>query len=129
MVIVLLVHQRLPDTQLMQDGIVRIIQEINKRSPETRIPLLGIFPRSQNPKDGQRLKNIEANKLLAQLDDGDVVHYRDIGEVFLQPDGRIAREVMRDFLHLTPKGYQLWADAIVDDVHALMETNAVNAAE
>ena len=123
LVILLAGTNNLQDTpQQKVDGIIRIIQEINKRTPETRILLLGIFPRSHDPDNEQRLRNVETNNLLAELDDGHLIHYRDIGNVFLQPDGSIAREVMRDFLHLTPKGYQLWAEAIADDVHVLMQT-------
>jgi lysophospholipase L1-like esterase len=40
------------------------------------------------------------------------VKFLDFGEKFLQPDGTISKDIMPDFLHLSPKGYQIWADAI-----------------
>ena len=36
----------------------------------------------------------------------------DIGQKFLEPDGTISTEIMKDFLHPTPKGYGIWANAM-----------------
>ena len=36
----------------------------------------------------------------------------DIGDKFLQPDGTLSADIMPDFLHPSPKGYVIWADAI-----------------
>ncbi|MFM1822419.1 MAG: hypothetical protein RI967_685, partial [Planctomycetota bacterium] len=33
--------------------------------------------------------------------------------LFLRPDGTISKEVMPDFLHLTPAAYETWAQAVV----------------
>ena len=35
-----------------------------------------------------------------------------MGNVFLEKDGSITTDVMRDLLHLSPKGYEMWADAM-----------------
>ncbi len=53
--------------------------------------------------------------------DGQHVFYQDYGLFFLQPGGDMAAEVMGDFLHPTPKGYQIWADAMLPAVRKLME--------
>ena len=53
-----------------------------------------------------------ANALLARLDDGVNVRFLDIGAQFLGKDGRIPWVIMPDQLHLSPAGYQLWADAM-----------------
>ena len=45
----------------------------------------------------------------------------DIGAKFLEPDGTLTREVMPDLLHLSSKGYQIWADAITPSLAKLME--------
>ena len=105
------------------DGLIRIVQEINKRSPQSQILVLGIFPRNFYPDHPQRLLNKEANTLLEKspLIDNERIHYQHINEVFLDPDGTIPRHVMRDSLHLTPEGYQRWADAIHDTVDRLMD--------
>ena len=61
-----------------------------------------------------------ANEIFRNIADGKMIHYLDIGEVFINPDGTISAEIMPDFLHLTPAGYKLWADAIEQKVAELM---------
>jgi lysophospholipase L1-like esterase len=56
-----------------------------------------------------RKKIAELNASLAKVEG---VSFLDIGAKFLSPDGTLAKDVMPDFLHLSPKGYQIWADAI-----------------
>jgi lysophospholipase L1-like esterase len=102
------------------DGITAIVKEIRKRSPETKILLLGVFPRDQKPTP-RRDKIKQVNVIISKLDDGGkTVKYLDIGDKFLQPDGTIAKEIMNDFLHLTPKGYQIWADAVKEPIHEML---------
>ena len=50
-----------------------------------------------------------------------IVDYVDIGRYFLNEDGTISAEVMPDFLHLSKRGYQIWADAIEPTVWRMME--------
>ena len=35
-----------------------------------------------------------------------------VGDAFVSPDGGISKDIMPDALHLTPKGYEMWAAAI-----------------
>jgi lysophospholipase L1-like esterase len=56
---------------------------------------------------------------LAKLDDGEKTRFLDIGSRFLNDDGSLPRPIMRDFLHPTAAGYQIWADAmapLLDDM-------------
>ncbi len=92
-------------------GIAAIVKELRQRLPETKVLLLGIFPRGQKP-DATRAKLEEVNRQVSRLDDGSHVTYLDIAKAFLNPDGTLSREIMPDYLHLTAKGYRLWADAI-----------------
>jgi len=46
--------------------------------------------------------------------------YRDIGSIFLDADGNIPTDIMSDGLHPTPKGYELWGDAIDEPLKALL---------
>jgi len=93
------------------EGITAIVEELRRKVPETRILLLGVFPRSQTPDSlRERLKSV--NEKIAKLDDGDHVKFLDIGKTFLGNDGTISKEVMPDFLHLSGLGYRRWADAM-----------------
>ena len=101
-------------------GVTAIVEEIKKRTPDTKILLLGIFPRNEKPDSPARKDIAQVNEIIAKLDDGKTVTFMDIGKQFLQPDGTITKETMPDFLHLTPKGYQIWADAIKDKLAELL---------
>jgi lysophospholipase L1-like esterase len=108
------------------EGIGAVVEEIKKKSPTTKVLLLGIFPRGADPSaatiKAQREKITEVNKLIAKLDDGGKsVKYLDIGGKFLQPDGTISLEIMHNYLHLTEKGYQIWADAVKGPITELLK--------
>jgi len=98
----------------------RLIRLIREKLPETKVLLLAIFPRGpRQQRDGspepweQRMAVIhDANAALAKLDDGKNVRFLDIGLKFLAPDGTIPNAIMPDQLHLSPAGYQIWADAM-----------------
>ncbi|HEY2895476.1 MAG TPA: GDSL-type esterase/lipase family protein, partial [Pirellulales bacterium] len=74
--------------------------------------LLGIFPRDEKPDGAKRLVNKQANQLYRDVADGKNVVYLDIGDKFLAADGTLPKETMPDFLHLTEKGYEIWASSI-----------------
>lgn len=102
------------------DGVTAIVKEIPKHAPHTKILLLGIFPRGEKP-NPQREKIKQVNAIISKLDDGGkTVKYLDIGDKFLQPDGTISKEIMYDYLHLTPKGYQIWADAVKEPISEML---------
>jgi lysophospholipase L1-like esterase len=44
----------------------------------------------------------------------------DIGDKFIGEGGTISKEIMPDFIHLSPKGYEIWADAIEPTVKSLL---------
>ena len=103
-------------------GIDAIVKEIHKKSAATKILLLGVFPRGEKADHPLRATVKEINEAAAKLDDGGkTVKFLDIGGKFLQPDGSILKEIMPDFLHLTEKGYQIWADAIKDPLTDLLK--------
>ncbi len=92
-------------------GVTRICELLHKNQPETKILLLGIFPRGPNP-DGTRKKIEEINAILAKLDGQNHITFLDIGPKFLAADGAITKDVMNDFLHPTAKGYAMWSEAM-----------------
>jgi lysophospholipase L1-like esterase len=93
-------------------GVVAVVQSLRKKLPKAKVLLLGIFPRDANPKAGIRDSIKKVNEEIARLDDKKNVRFLDIGAKFLAPDGSIAKEVMPDALHLSEKGYEIWADAM-----------------
>ena len=99
-------------------GIKAILTLIQSKQPQAKILLLSIFPRGDKPNPG-REKITAVNDLISKFADG-AVHYLDIGDKFLEPDKSISKEVMHDSLHLAPKGYDIWAEAINGKVKELM---------
>ncbi len=107
------------------DGVKAIVAEVHKKSPSTKVLLLGVFPRGKGPNapeiKARREKIKQINDSISKLDDGGkTVKYMDIGDKFLEKDGSIAPEVMYDALHLTEKGYQIWADAVKGPIEELL---------
>ncbi|MFO1505115.1 MAG: GDSL-type esterase/lipase family protein [Steroidobacteraceae bacterium] len=102
------------------EGVGAVVLELQKDFPEARLLLLGIFPRGR-PNDPVRATIADINRSIARLDDGRRVFYRDIGAGFLDESGVIATDIMSDGLHPTSKGYEIWAQAVIAPITALME--------
>ena len=108
-------------SQEIADGVTKIVEQIRKKSPETKILLLAVFPRGANKDDGRRKVNQGANQIFSKLDDGKHVHYLDIGSAFLDDDQTLPREIMPDLLHLSPQGYEIWAKSIEAKLASLLK--------
>ena len=107
-------------------GIKTILSDLHDRHPRCKALLLGIFPRSEKP-DGARAKNDEVNKLIAKFvtfAETRRVAFLDIGAKFLAPDQTLPKDIMPDFLHPNEKGYQIWADAIIDKVKQMLQEDS-----
>jgi lysophospholipase L1-like esterase len=92
-------------------GVKKIVQTIHEKLPETKVLLLGVFPR--DAKDSPTRKEVEAtNQIISKLDDGQKTRYLDISKEFLDANGEIPKEIMPDRLHPSAKGYDLWYDAM-----------------
>lgn len=103
------------------EGVKAIVTKLQSKLPETKVLLLGIFPRGANGEDKMRQQNEATNAIIARLDNGKSVFFMDIGKTFLQPDGVLTKEIMPDLLHLSPQGYEMWAAAIEPKIKELMK--------
>lgn len=102
------------------EGVQKVEEKLGEKLPKTKVLLLAIFPRGEKP-NPQRELIASINQRLAKLADGKRVFFLDIGAKFVGADGAIDAAVMPDFLHLSPKGYGIWADAIEADLKKLLE--------
>ena len=107
-------------SQEIADGVEVIVKQLRKKLPETKVLLLGVFPRGANKADKRRQVNEGANATSKIIADGKSVHYLDIGQKFLKEDGTLPREIMPDLLHLSEKGYTIWAESIEAKLKELM---------
>ncbi|MBP7951252.1 MAG: GDSL family lipase [Verrucomicrobiales bacterium] len=101
-------------------GVKAILDKLQAKCPEAKILLLAIFPRGANSGDELRKINDGTNALIKKFADDKHIFFQDIGGKFLEPDGVLSKSIMPDLLHLSPKGYQIWADAIEQNVSRLL---------
>ena len=102
------------------EGVTAIVQQIRARQPETKVLLLGIFPRGKTFSP-QRGKILEVNQALSLLDDGKHIFYFDFGSQFLAKDGSISKNIMPDALHPNEAGYTIWANAMEPKLKQLLK--------
>jgi lysophospholipase L1-like esterase len=106
-------------------GVTPINEELKKDKPDIiRLNALvrnleqqprTVPPAKLNPKIA------EINAIIAELDDGKTVFYKDIGKEFLDRNGGLSGDIMPDYLHLTAKGYDIWGKAIKGDLEMLLK--------
>jgi lysophospholipase L1-like esterase len=101
------------------EGVTAIVRQIRNRQPDTKIILLGIFPRGQTFSP-QRGKILQVNEALARLDDGRNIFYIDFGPQLIENDGSISKSVMKDYLHPGESGYLIWANATEPKIKELL---------
>jgi len=103
-------------------GIVEVARTLAAQCPEATIHLLEIFPRGEriNPMRGEICQINQALRAFVAAEHAGASPGRfkihAIGDRFVAPDGSISRELMPDFLHLTPAAYEIWAEAILPEI-------------
>lgn len=105
------------------EGVTAVVKGLRAKLPESKILLLGIFPRARKGDPDSILDQIkEVNAAIAKLDDGKYIKYLDIGPRFLKPDGSLnPDDFISDLLHPSEKGYEVWAEAIQQPLADLMK--------
>lgn len=101
-------------------GVGAVVATVRKKAPGAKVLLFGIFPRDKAVDTPFRKKIAETNEAISKVADGKTVVYRDIGKAFLAADGTLPADVMPDALHLSEKGYGIWADAADEPLRALL---------
>lgn len=104
------------------DTIRAILDEVHRLAPQARILLLGVLPRGvttpQRAGFPQAIR--ELNAALTGYEDGNSIFFVDLGELFLRADGSIDSRLMPDGCHLSPAGYEVFADALAPQIERLM---------
>ncbi|MBP3394005.1 MAG: DUF4838 domain-containing protein, partial [Lentisphaeria bacterium] len=95
------------------DGIDNLLCLIKKELPDTKILLLGVLPRKGN----YPLETI--NKGLAETARKHRISFMDIGSILLRGGKEVEPEIFRDGLHLSPAGYELFAQTILPEIMRL----------
>src|SRR5262249_24052971 len=77
------------------------------------IILMGILPRNDGPNPTGVMPSInKINENIAQFADGKTIRYLNINDKLADRDGNLFEGMSADRLHLSLKGYQVWAHAL-----------------
>ena len=94
-------------------GIEEILKLMRRKAPGATIVLTAITPRNDSRPPTAMLPTIDrVNAALSHLADGKKVRYLNINDKLADPDGKLLEGMTVDGLHLSTKGYQVWAHAL-----------------
>jgi lysophospholipase L1-like esterase len=94
-------------------GIGAIIDVMREKAPAATIVLMGITPRNDGGPRRATTATIETiNRRIAKLADGRTIRYLNINDRLTDEEGNLLEGMTVDGLHLSVKGYQVWADAL-----------------
>jgi beta-glucosidase len=115
------VGQRDEASEKVAAGIKAILYLLEKKQPQAKVLLLGIFPRGATANDPKRQLTDGTNAIIKDFADNKRVFYLNINNKFLDAEGKLSRKVMADRLHPNPNQYQVWADAIRPSLLPLLD--------
>ena len=93
------------------EGVSALVGTCQAKVPGATIIVMAIFPRNDSPASNALIT--EANRRIAQLADGKKVRFLDINDQLAGQDGTLFEGVTVDRLHLSVKGYEIWARNLV----------------
>jgi lysophospholipase L1-like esterase len=94
-------------------GIKALLETMRDKAPMATIILMGILPRNDGAKPTAVMPSINRiNENIAKLADGKTIRYLNINDKLADKDGKLVEGMTEDRLHLSLKGYQVWADAL-----------------
>ena len=100
-------------------GVETIVALIKAKQPGARLILHPIFPRGSSPKPSKhhaaaRPRNEKTNALLKEFAaKHPEITWIDFNEKLVDATGWVPRELMRDAIHPSDAGYDIWMDAIL----------------
>jgi len=104
------------------EGILALLKEIHARLPKSKIVLMALLPRGWKADDKGRARNAEVNEIIKEYADNKTVYWLDVGQTFLDKDGNLSRELIKDALHpSTPAGYRALSEAMEPMLSTLLK--------
>jgi lysophospholipase L1-like esterase len=100
-------------------GLLEVIAQLRAQAPEAVLLVHEIFPR------GERLNPLRGD--IAQINQvlrgqaGPKTRVLGFCDRWVRSDGTIGKEIMPDFLHLSPAGYEQWAAALLPEIQAALK--------
>lgn len=98
-------------------GIMQCVAEIRQKLPNSQIILFGILPRNDNPNpehnQEQAAQIREINNTVQLSCSSEHISFTDVGDKFMSEDETSKMDLFIDGLHLSTKGYETWAQALL----------------
>ncbi|MES2462229.1 MAG: GDSL-type esterase/lipase family protein, partial [Armatimonadota bacterium] len=91
-------------------GIRALTDSCREKAPAAKIILTAIFPRNDNRAVLPEIKRV--NDGIAKLADGKSIYFLNVNNKLADADGTLFEGMTVDNLHLSVKGYQVWADGL-----------------
>jgi lysophospholipase L1-like esterase len=91
-------------------GLKATLDVCREKAPDAVVILMGITPRNDNPAALATINQV--NERVARFADGKKVRYLSINDKLANKEGKFLEGMSPDRLHLSAKGYQVWADAL-----------------
>lgn len=101
------------DAALVRDvarGVKACLDVMRRKAPRAKILLVGITPRNTDGSTAVMPTIDRINRRIAKFADGRTVKYLNINDGLADKNGKLYEGMTDDGLHLTDKGYQVWAD-------------------
>jgi lysophospholipase L1-like esterase len=94
-------------------GIKALLDTLREKVPKATIIVMGILPRNDAADPSGVMASItKVNERISQFADGTTIRFLNINDKLADKDGSLFEGVTVDRLHLSLKGYQVWADAL-----------------
>ena len=103
-------------------GIRAIVDVMRAKAPSATIIVTGLFPRGDRVGLNPIIADI--NRRVAAFTDGRAIRFINVNDKLADTSGIPAADVMRDGLHPTREGYQVWADALAPLLTTLLGPRA-----
>jgi putative membrane-bound dehydrogenase-like protein len=91
-------------------GLKAVLDVCREKAPDAVLIQMGITPRNDNPAAMATINKV--NEQVAKFADGKKVRYLNINDKLADKEGKLLEGMSPDRLHLSAKGYQVWADAV-----------------
>ena len=108
-------------------GVRCIVGVLRRTKPDAKILVFGILP-CWGANAPVRDEIAKANELIAKLADNQDVFFLDFGGKLLDAAGNLSPEISYDSIHLTEKGYGIWAQVMFPKLDELLKANGGRAA-
>ncbi len=94
-------------------GIKAVLDTLREKAPHATIILMAIFPRNDGRNPTAVVDSInQINEKIARFADGKTIRCLNINDKLADKNGKLFEGMTTDRLHLSLKGYQVWADAL-----------------